>query len=171
MHNLIKRLEKRGWNKKDIDKAVGIIQKAKIEKTTEERFLEKRLYWVLLLLVIASNFGISVGLMPILMAINGPLLYFIIVVLGLVFGFLFELVIRSMEHLQRYHHLYLAFIIPLIALVNFFVISKISNYLELNLGLRNLHNEVMVSLVYAVSFVLPYLAYRFVLKIEYYARE
>lgn len=171
MQNLIKRLEKRGWNKKEITKAVGIIKNVKKNKPRGTIFLEKRIYWILLIVVIAANFAISVTLIPILIVLKGMFLYFVIGILGIVFGLLFELVIRSIEHLEKRHHLILAILIPIIALVNIFIISKISNDLTRTLSLTNFHNPIVISLVYAVSFILPYIIYRFVLKIEYYAKE
>ena len=171
MQNLIKRLEKRGWSKKEILEAVGKIHKAKQLKTPETRFLEKRIYWILLIVIVAANFAISVALIPILMVLKGIFLYSIIITLGIVFGLLFELVIRSIEHLEKRHHLILAIFIPIIALVNVFVISKVSNDLTKTLNLKNLHNPIIIALIYAASFVLPYIVYRFILKIEYYARK
>jgi len=171
MENLIKRLEKRGWSKNEISKAVEIIHNAKQLKTQETRFLEKRIYWILLVVIIAANFAVSVALMPILITLNGTLLYFIIIVLGIVFGLLFELVIRSIEHLEKRHHLFLVVLIPLIALINAFFISKTSNNLMNILNLRNIHTPIIVAIAYAASFVLPYIVYRFILKMEYYAKE
>ena len=171
MENLIKRLEKRGWDKKEISKAVDIIHNEKQLKTQETRFLERRIYWILLAVIIAANFAISVALIPILITLNGALLYFIIIVLGIVFGLLFELVIRGIEHLEKRHHLLLAVFIPSIALANAFFISKTSNDLINTLDLRNLHTPIIVAVVYAASFVLPYIVYRFILKMEFYAKE
>ena len=171
MENLIKRLEKRGWSKKDISKTVEIIHNAKQLKTQETRFLEKRIYWILLIVIIAANFAISVALIPVLMALSGMVVYIIILMLGIVFGLLFELVIRSIEHLEKRHYLSLAVLIPLIALANVFIISKISNSLSAALQLTNFHNSIIIALVYAVSFVLPYIVYRFILKMEYYIKE
>ena len=171
MENLIKRLEKKGWEKKEISKAVEIIHNAKQLKTAENRFLEKRIYWILFVIIIAANFAISIALIPILITLNGMLLYFTIIVLGIIFGLLFELVIRSIEHLERKHHIFLAFLIPLTALANAFAISNTSNNLSKTLNLTNMHNSMAIALAYASSFVLPFIVYRFVLKIEYYAKE
>ena len=171
MENLINRLEKKGWEKKQISKAVEIIHNAKQLKTAENRFLEKRIYWILFVIIIAANFAISIALIPLLMALNGALLYFTIIVLGIIFGLLFELVIRSIEHLERKHHIFLAFLIPLTALANVFIISKVSNNLARTLQLANFQNPVLISVIYAASFVLPYAVYRFVLRIEYYTKE
>ena len=171
MENLINRLKKKGWEKKDISKAVEIIHNAKQLKTAETRFLEKRIYWILLVVIIVANFAISVALIPVLMALNGIALYSVIAILGIVFGLLFELVIRSIEHLEKHHHIWLAVLIPATALANIFVIVRISNNLTRALGLKNFQNPLIVAFAYAASFVLPYIVYRFVLKMEYYAKE
>jgi ABC-type Fe3+-siderophore transport system permease subunit len=171
MDNLIKRLEKRGWNKKEILRAINIIKRAKQNKPKDISFLDRRIYWVLLVIIVTANFAVSVALIPILVTLKGMFLYFIIITLGIVFGLLFELVIRSIEHLEKKHHFALTILIPLISLINLFVISNISNNLIINLNLDNLHNSMIIAFVYAVSFVLPYIIYRFVLNIEYYAKE
>jgi len=170
MQNLISRLQKKGWGEKEIDKALDIIHNAKQLKTPENKFLERRIYWILLLIILVGDFTISVALMPVLVALNGALPYFIIIVLGLIFGFLFELVIRSIEHLERRHHIFLAFIIPLTLLVDFFIVSRISNNIARTLGLATSHNPVLISIVYAYSFAMPYIIYRFVFRIGYYAK-
>src|SRR3990167_382552 len=122
MENLVNRLEKKGWKNKEIINTVNIIRKAKHNKTQENLFLEKRIYWILLVIIIAANFAISVALIPILMALKGVFLYFVIITLGIIFGLLFELVIRSIEHLEKQHHIFIAVLIPLTALANVFVI-------------------------------------------------
>ena len=170
MQNLVERLEKRGWGKKEIIKAVEIIRNAKQNKGKDTLFIERRIYWILLIITVVANFAVSVALIPILMSLEGIFLYFIIIILGIVFGLLFELVIRSIEHLEKKHHQLLAMFIPLAALANAFVISKISNNLISTLGFANIHNSMAIAVVYAASFVLPFIVYRFVLKIEYYSK-
>ena len=169
MHNLAERLEKRGWDRKEIVKAFGIIRDAKHNNST--LFLQKRIYWILLLILIAANFAISAALMPALIALRGFFLYFIIAVVAVGFGLLFEILIRSIEHLEKKHHLLLVFLIPIIALANIFFISNLSNRLINELNLGNMHNSITIAVVYAASFVLPYLISRFVLKIGYYSKE
>jgi len=171
MENLVKRLGKRGWGQKEINKAVDVIKNAKQNKTKDNIFLEKRIYWILLAVIIVGNFAIAISLIPLLMALKGAFLYIIVITLGIVFGLIFELVIRSIEHLEAKHHFILAFLIPLIALVNVFIITRISNNLASTLSLGNFNSPMIVSIVYAASFVLPYILYRFVLKMGYYAKE
>ena len=171
MRNLVDRLEKKGWSRKDIIRAVETIKNAKKNKPRDIIFIERRIFWILLIVIIAANFAVSVALLPLLVALRGPILYFVIVILGLVFGLLFELVIRGMEHLEKQHHLFLVILIPATALVTIFIISSISNNLAKVLNLANAHNSILVSIIYAASFVLPYIIYRFILKIGYYIKE
>lgn len=169
MHKLIERLEKRGWNEKEIVRAVEIIHNAKQLKTPETRFLEKRVYWVLLFVIIAGNFAVSVAIVPALVALKGPFLYALIGLIGFVFGLLYELVIRGIEHLGKTHHIMLAIIIPMTALANFFVVSNMSNRLANELSVGAVHNSLAIAAVYSASLVLPYIIYRFVLRKDYYS--
>lgn len=170
MRNLVDRLEKRGWSRKDIIKAVDSIKNAKNSKPKDAVFIEKRIFWILLVLVIAANFAVSIALLPLIFALRGVLLYAALILLGSGFGFLFELVIRSIEHLEKRHHVFLAIFITLAALLNLFIISNISNNLAKTLNLASYNRPIAVALVYSVSFVLPYIVYRFVLKKEYYVK-
>ena len=170
MENLAQRLKKRGWNKKEIAEAAWLIKKTKDSIEPESSFFQQRVYRILLIVILVANFSISIAMMPLLIALKGLFLYFIIVVMGISFGLLFELVIRSIEHLERRHHLMLAYLIPIIALINIFAITKISNNIMEVLSLKNTQNPWAIGIVYAASFVLPYLIYRFVLKIEYYGK-
>ena len=170
MYNLIRRLEKRGWNHKEIDEAINIIHNAKQLMPSGARFLEKRIFWILVVVLIAANFSIFIALIPLLLVLSGKLLYFVLVVVGVVFGLLFEIVIRSMENLRKSHHIILAILIPAIAMINAFVISKLSNTFAKSLSLKNFHEPLVIALIYAVAFVLPYVIYRFIFKIEYYIK-
>jgi|SRR3989338_2830698 len=158
MQNLAKRLEKIGWEGHEIEKALRIISSTKAK--AEFRFLEKRIYWILLIVIIAANFAVSVALLPALMALKGNFLYITIIVLGISFGLLFELVIRSIEHLQAKHHIALAIFIPAAALASFFAVSNSVNF----------RSPLAVSLAYAVSFTIPYAVCRFIFKIGYYSK-
>ena len=171
MHNLIRRLKKKGWSEKDIKKAVEIAQNARLNRLNKLSFLEKRIYWILLLVIIAVNFAISVALIPLLIALKGIFLYAVVIILGLFFGLILELVIRSIEHLEKKHHVFLAFIIPLIALINLFIITGIANNFSNILNIRNIQNPITITLIYTVSFTTPYLFHRFFLKTEYYIKE
>ena len=87
MKNLVHRLRKKGWEKKAIIHAVESIRKAK--KTKVHAFLEERMFWIILVAILVANFAISISLMPVLIALDGAGLYFTIILMGVMFGFLF----------------------------------------------------------------------------------
>ena len=156
-HHLIEK----GWKKSDITKTLKIIEKAKENKHPKIKLLDKSIYWFSLLLAIAGNFVLSVALIPELLVLKGFQLYLIIVTLGISFGMLFELLVRTIENLKTKHHLFLGIIIPLLAVINFTIVS---NNMKKFIGLESPQDPTTVGVVYAASFILPYSVYQLFLK-------
>jgi len=158
------RLIEKGWSRKDIKKTLSIIEKAKKNKHPKIKILDKSVFWISLILAIVGNFIISIALIPVLLALNGFQLYIVVLTLAFSFGLLFELLIRTIGHLQTKHHIFLSIIIPIIALINFFIIVLVANSLEEILKIENTQNPILVGIVYAVGFILPYSVYQLFLK-------
>ena len=161
MDDLKKRLVEKGWDKKDINKTLKIIEKAKANKHPHIKILDKSVYWISLIVAIIGNIIISISLIPVLLALRSFQLYLIIITMGIAFGLLFELLIRTIEHLETKHHIFLSIIIPINAVINIIVIIIFSNRLE---GAINIQNPVLIGVVYAVAFILPYSIYQLFLK-------
>jgi len=157
-------LTKRGWTKKEINDTLKIFREAKNNKHPAIKFLDKSVYWIALAAAILGNFIISVVLIPFLLTLKNFHLYLVIVTLGVAFGLLFELLIRSITHLETRHHLFFGFLIPVIAIVNVFVIAIYSKGLEKKLMIESAYNPLLVSVVYGVAFIVPYVFYRLFLK-------
>ena len=157
VERLIARLNRIGWENNEINKAIEIIQNAKAKKHPSIKLLDSSVYWILIAVIFIVNFGVSVAIVPLMMILNNPFIYFILIVLGFSFGLFFEQIIRSIEHLQKKHYVILVIVIPFAAIINLFVIS----------GLRG--GFYLVGIVYSFAFVLPYLFYKLVLKKGYYS--
>ncbi len=153
-------LKKKGWNKKEIDETLKLVEKAKRNKDHTIKLLDKAVFWIALMAAIVGNFVVAVALMPFLLAFEGLKLYFFVVVLGLVIGLSFELFIRSMAHLKKGHHLFFGFFIPLLALANGYLITFIANVAMP----QNINDPIIVGIVYAIAFIIPYISYHLVLK-------
>ncbi len=164
MKNIKKRLAEKGWSKRDINKTIKLIEKAKKNKHPKIKILDKAVYWFSLILAIIGNFIISIALIPVLLALKGIQLYIVIITIGLAFGLLFELLIRSIEHLKTKHHIFLSIIVPLIAIINFIIIVLLSNTIEKIIKIENLHNPFSIGIVYAIAFILPFAIYQIFLK-------
>jgi hypothetical protein len=161
MDSIKNHLIEKGWNKKDISRTIKIIERAKKNRHPQIKILDKFVYWYSLLLAIIGNLIISIALIPVLLALKGAQLYTVIITLGLAFGLLFELLIRGIENLETKHHLFLGIIIPVIAVINFIIVS---NNMKTFIGIENPQNPVIVGIVYAVAFILPYAVYQVFLK-------
>lgn len=167
MRDIKKRLEQKGWSKKDISKTVRIIEQAKANRHPKIKILDKSVYWISLLIAIIGNFIISISLIPVLLALNSLPLYIVLVTIGISFGLLFELLIRTIEHLEARHHIFLGIIMPVIAAINVVIIVTFSNNLEKIINIENPHSPLLVGIIYALAFMLPYLVYQLFLKEKY----
>ena len=167
MRDIKKRLEQKGWSKKDISKTVGIIEQAKANKHPKIKILDKLVFWASLAVAIIGNFIISISLIPILLALNNLPLYIVLITLGVAFGLLFELLIRTIEHLEAKHHIFLGIMMPIIAIINVIIIVTFSNNLEKVINIQNPHSPLLVGVIYAFAFILPYLIYQLFLKNRY----
>lgn len=169
MEKLKERLKEKGWTKQEIDKTIRIVKEAKEKKHPAIKLLDKTVYWIALLTAIIGNIIISISLIPSLMTLKSFPLFLVIIVLGISFGMLFELLIRSIEHLEMKHHIFLSIIIPIIAIINVFIITTVSNDLEKFFNINNPQNPILVGIVYAVAFIFPFLFYKICLKKDYYS--
>lgn len=161
MKDLKNRLIEKGWGKRDVNRTIKIIESAKKNKHPRIKLLDKAVYWLSLILAVIGNFTISLALIPVLIALRSPQLYIIIVTIGLAFGLLFELLIRGIEHLETKHHIFLSIIIPITAVINFIIIS---NNMKKFIGIENPQNPLIIGVVYAAAFILPYFVYQIFLK-------
>ncbi len=155
---LREKLEKKGWSKEEIDKTLRILEKAEEKKRPAMLILDKLVYWVALLLAIGGNFVISVVLIPLLLTIqSATALYFIIFILAIAFGLLFSLLLGDIGTLNKQRMVVAGVFIPVIAIINIFVVVYIANFISQRFEEFTLHNPYMVSIIYVISFSLPYL--------------
>ena len=151
----IEKLKARGWGKEDVEKYKKTLEKHKYYLESTKNF-HRLIYWFSLLVLTICNLLVAVFLVPFLLALQGSFIYVIVGVLGLIFGLLFNNVIQNIEHLEIQHHIFAAIFIPIIAVINIFIMvtatNKIAGILQLTLRLHPL----MLSSVYVSLFLLPY---------------
>ena len=161
MEKIRKYLLEKGWKRKDIERAIRIIRHAKKHKHPKIKLLDKAVYWISLAVAIAGNFIISIALIPFLIALSGFRLFLFIIALGVSFGLLFELLVRGIENLEAKHRIFLGIIIPVIAAINFVLVS---NNLKKLIGIESPQDPAIVGAVYSIAFILPYVSYQVFIK-------
>lgn len=162
----IERLKRKGWTSEEITKASNIIDQRKIhDKSKTFVFSQHAVYWGLVFVIFLGNFLISLSLIPFLLVLDTISLDIIIVVLGFGFGSLFTLVLLDLKTVARGHIIVASLLIPLLALVNFYMMVTIANAINnvLNLGGTPDH-PIRIAVIYLVAFVIPYLYAIFVKK-------
>jgi len=112
-------------------------------------------YWIGLVVITTCNLLVAMFLVPFLMILSQWPMYLLVVSIALVFGLLFNLIIRDIDIERRHHILAVAFI-PLITIINLFLMTVVANKLDALFNLNIQHSPTVISLLYAVVFLLPY---------------
>jgi len=150
-------LLRKGFSKKEAKKTIEIIKKAKKHKSPRIKFLDTIVYWALLIVAIIGNLVISIILIPFLLAFKKIPLYSTIFVLAIMFGYLFDQLIRQIDHLENKQHIIAWIFIPTFAIMNIHYITSFSNHITETLRLPlSLNSPLLVSTIYTLSFILPY---------------
>ena len=152
----IEKLKAKGWSEEDIEKYRKTMEKHRPYLESTKNF-HRLAYWFSLLILTICNLFIAVFLVPFLLALQGVFVYVIVGVLGTIFGLLFSRVIQDIEHIEMHHHIFAAVFIPMIAVINIFVMvaatNKISEIFQLTLKLH----PIILSCIYVACFLTPYL--------------
>ena len=151
------KMEEKGWQPKEIDKAVSILKKAPERKSEWVRFLDQVLYWGIFVVSVLANFVVSIVLVPLLLTITDIWLYFTIAVIALTFGAMLEVIIRETEWLQKKHYVVSEIFIPALALINIYIIVQLSNRLATILKLPGTNQSpLLVGALYVFCFSMPH---------------
>ncbi|MFO8016377.1 MAG: hypothetical protein R6U32_04685 [Candidatus Woesearchaeota archaeon] len=152
------RMIRRGWPEEEAEQAMQIINSE--EKKEKHKHFKMSMnfvvYWTVLLVLTLANFVISIVLVPFLLVLKPFLVEMIVAVMAIIFGLLFNLVVRDIEHIETKHHVAAAVFIPAVAIINIFIMVNIANTIAERIDLSLQQNPVFVSLIYAAVFLLPY---------------
>lgn len=161
--NLKERLIRKGWAEEEAEKTMQIMhsEEKKLKHAHYKVKMNFVVYWTVLLVLTLANFVISIVLVPFLLVLKPFLVEMIVAVLGIVFGLLFNLVVRDIEHIETRHHVAAAVFVPAIAIINIFVMVSIANSMAVRINITALQNPVFIAVVYAAAFLIPYSANSF----------
>ena len=156
-----KELKEKGWTEKEIQDTEDILDK---EKEYDVHF-SKIVFWSALIVIIFANLIVSLVLIPFLIVLNKWVLFVTIIMLAGTVGFLYNLLINDIGHLQRRHHILAAIIIPILTLANMITMVLVSNRFIRDLNVDNVqHNPWVIAIVFAVAFIIPYIFDKLVLR-------
>ena len=151
-------LKKKGWSEDDIKKAEQIIEsRYRHDKSKSIPTSNRIVFWTLFTVILIANFLISLTLIPFLLVLNKTGLDFIIVVIGVAFGILFTFMI-NLAHISRRHHIIAGTIIPIVAIINFILITYLANVMNNVLQLTEVRqNPLIIGIIYVIAFIAPFI--------------
>ena len=156
------RLLEKGWSEQEIEKTMNLMYSEE-KREKQVGFVKAThpiIYWVGLVVAIIGNLLLAVTLIPFLMILNSLQLYIILGIVGFVFGGLFNVILKDIEHVDQTHHIVAGIFIPAIALITVYIMTTVANRFNEIINNQNPHNAVLLSIVYLVCFSTPYLIYK-----------
>lgn len=153
--------QEKGWSTAQIKHAEEVLERSQ----QHDVFFSKIVFWSALLVIIFANLMVSLVLIPFLIIFDTFILLGIIVMMAVLIGFLYNFLITDIGHLSQKHHLIASIIVPLIAVANMVVMIIVSNRFITELQLNNQHNPWLLSIVFAIAFITPFIVDQIRLKI------
>ncbi len=159
---LHQRLREKGWTEEEINKTLDILYSEEKQIKHEHFFkgVHPILYWVGLVIAVIANFILAVALIPFLMMLTSFQVYIILAVVGSVFGLVFKVIIKDIEHIDVKHHILAGAFIPAVALVTVYLITSVANKFNSVIQNSNSHNPLIASMIYFLTFAAPYTIYK-----------
>jgi len=148
------KLEKKGWQEKDIIKVRSVFSKEPEQKAY--KFFNKIFYWLTILFAITVNISVSILVIPfIIVAIKNFSAYFFTAIISFAFGLFFDLLINQMKTFDYENKIIEGLFIPAMAIVNMvFIFLVIRMYSLITLSMLFVLINI---LIYGIFFNLPYL--------------
>jgi len=139
------------WSSKEAKRISSLLV-----KKTQVNKMNKIVYWISLLVLVICNLAISLFLIPFLLIMEQNFVYIIVSVLGLIFGLLFNFLIHNIEDLEHKHHVTAMILVPLLAIINLYIVVTVSNNIDKIIKIDIQHNPLLIAGFYVLFFVIPY---------------
>jgi len=147
------RLQEKGWKDAEIEKAEQALER----DLRYDVHFSRIVFWSAIIVMVFANIVVAGVLIPFLIALNQAVLYVAVIILAGTIGFLYNLLIADIGHLERKNHLWAGILVPLLALGNIIAVVLLSNRFIEDAQIPNVqHDPYVIGVVFAVAFILPY---------------
>ena len=157
--SLREKLVEKGWTEEEIEHALAIMKPSEAKDSAAviaARRVNPLLYWLTLIISIIGNFLIAVAIIPFLIVLSDIQLYFVMAILAVSFGAMFNFLINTIEHLDPQHHVVAGIFIPALSAITIFIMVNVANRLSAFFQSPIIHNPIWVVVVYVAAFSAPY---------------
>lgn len=127
------------------------------ERKTQHTFMDTMAFWTFLFIALLTNFFLSFVLVFLIIFLRDPLIYAIVIIIGLSFGLVYSYLIHGMRHLFFYHHIYAKLFLLITGVINIIYIVVTSKIVLDYFGIKNyMYSHLWISMAYFLSYLLPY---------------
>lgn len=160
---LRERLLAKGWPPEEVDYTLDILKSKEEKKSRSKMRLESIVYWLAIIIAIIGNMIIAIVLIPLFLVLHAFYLYFIVILLGIGFGFLYDTLITDLEKVVKREMILESVFIPALALISVGFMTYFANILADAWNLAITHPPLLVGLVYALAFVGPWFVKNYIM--------
>ena len=147
-------LRKKGWNDREVQRVEMTVN---VPRPYDVHF-SKIVFWSAFIVIIIANLIVSLVMIPFFIILPAWILYSIIILLAGSIGFLYNLLIMDIGHLERRHHRLAALLIPLLTAANFVVMVLTANRFIVETQAQvTQQNPWIIAVLFAGVFIMPYL--------------
>ncbi len=139
-----------------IQREIAAVEQGLRKKQGIEQKMQRFVSWTALALLIFVNFLGALLLVPFLLFFEGLPQYVLIVLFGLGFGLLFNLMIHSIEHLGDKHHIIAGILVPCFALLDLVILFGILDQAVQKFQIAITYNYALIVLIFLCAFLIPY---------------
>jgi hypothetical protein len=149
-------IEQEVWTKEHITKAAKIFLNAEKNKSTFIKLLDQVVHWMVILLILFGNTLISIFIVFISGILSPFFFYGVTAIAAVCFGLLIEIPIKDMEKLDKNKHFLSRLALPLLALVNIYILIGVKSVIDYYSKVRFEFNPLVVGIIYGILFLLPH---------------
>jgi len=147
----------KGWSVSEIENASKIIAEAEDKKHIGTKFLDKTIYWGLLVFLLIVNAACSIVLIPFIFAIQTNFIIVIVTLMGFIFGVLFSILIADIQKTEAKSRDRLIITMIISGILNFGLIINFSTQFAFETGIPLKHSPWLIGGVYLFAFVVPHI--------------
>lgn len=159
---LAARLSAKGWTKKELEHLRRSVKKHSMAKGRLMLAIEAMLFWIVLHVAVMLSLTLSLFLLLLFVFLKPWAVYLTAAILGVSFGMLFELALRSVDWIERKHHYIGGVIIISFMAINLIIFStSFTDRVPLfTLAKVNESAKLILGAVYLGCFFLPFAWHR-----------
>ncbi len=152
-----KRLSEKGWKKEDLMYVDHLMKKDNKKHHHIKQHLSHVTFWTLMLGVVVINVIMAVFVIPLIILLQGPLVYVAAIFFGFLMGIFFKFLMLELEGLEEEHHTIILLLVPVMGFIDIMIINALLDWLSVLFTVA--YNYDIAVWLFMICFLTPYILY------------